>query len=107
MSKTSLAVLFLSVAVSGVPTGASTENEFTVVVNASRPTTITRQQLADIFLMKATRWTDGTPVTPFDLSVGDPTRQAFSKTVLGQSPESVVYHWRQTLATRYVKPPLV
>lgn len=107
MSKTSLAVLCLSLVASSGPSRASTEAPFTVVVNASRPTTITRQQLADIFMMRATRWSDGTPVTPFDLSVGDPTRQVFSKAVLGQSPESVVYHWRLQLATRYVKPPLV
>jgi ABC-type phosphate transport system substrate-binding protein len=107
MSKTSLAVLCLSLVAGSGSSGASTETEFTVVVNASRPTTITRQQLADIFLMRATRWSDGTPVIPFDLSVGDPTRQVFSKVVLGQSPESVVYHWRQQLTTKYVKPPLV
>ena len=77
------------------------------MVNASRPATLTRQQIADIFMMRATRWSDGTPVTPFDLSVADPTRQAFSKTVLGESSESVVFHWRQRLATRYAKPPLV
>lgn len=107
MRKTSLAVVFLSLVASSGSSGASTEGQFRVVVNASRPTTITRQQLADIFMMRATRWTDGTPVTPYDLSVADPTRQGFSKTVLGQSAESVVYHWRQQLATRYLKPPLV
>ena len=107
MRKTSLALLSLSLVASSGSSGASTEGHFTVVVNASRPTTITRQQLADIFMMRATRWTDGTPVTPYDLSVADPTRQVFSKAVLGQSAESVVYHWRQQLATRYLKPPLV
>ena len=106
MSKTSLAVLFLSLAASSAPSRA-TEGQFRVVVNASRPTTLTRQQVADIFMLRATRWSDGTPVTPFDLSVADPTRQVFSKTMLGESSESVVFHWRQRLATRYVKPPLV
>ena len=106
MNRLSLATLLLALAVSSAPAGANAGG-FTLVVNASRPTTLTRQQVADIFMMRATRWSDGTPVTAFDLSVTDPTRQQFSKTVLGQSPESVVYHWRQQLATRYVKPPLV
>ncbi len=106
MSKPSLFALLLALAVSSAPAGANAGG-FTLVVNASRPTTLTRQQVADIFMMKATRWSDGTPVTPFDLSVSDPTRQEFSRTMFGQSPESVVYHWRQQLATRYVKPPLV
>ena len=56
-------------------------------------------------MMRATRWSDGTPVTPFDLSVADP--RDLAKTMLGESSESVVFHWRQRLATRYVKPPLV
>ena len=106
MNRLSLATLLVALAVSSAPAGANAGG-FTLVVNASRPTTLTRQQVADIFMMRATRWSDGTPVTVFDLSVSDPARQQFSKTVLGQSPESVIYHWRQQLATRYVKPPLV
>jgi ABC-type phosphate transport system substrate-binding protein len=106
MNKPSLAVLLLSLALSSAPSGANAAG-FTVVVNASRPAALTRQQVADIFMKRATRWSDGTPVTPFDLSVIDPTRQDFSRAVIGHSPESVVFHWQQGLATRYVKPPLV
>ena len=40
MSKTSLAVLFLSLAASSAPSRA-TEGQFRVVVNASRPATLT------------------------------------------------------------------
>jgi ABC-type phosphate transport system substrate-binding protein len=106
MNKPSLSALLLSLALSSAPSGANAGG-FTVVVNASRPSALTRQQVADIFMKRATRWSDGTPVAPFDLSVADPTRKEFSKTMLGQSPESVVYHWQQELATRYTKPPLV
>jgi ABC-type phosphate transport system substrate-binding protein len=107
MTKSSLSALVFALGVSSAASGTPTTGGFMLVVNASRPATLTRQQVADIFMMRATRWSDGTPVTPFDLSVEDPTRQVFSKSMLGQSPESVVYHWRQQLTTRYVKPPLV
>jgi hypothetical protein len=107
MQKRSLFAFLVSAAISSASIGAAEPTRFTLVVNASRPTTLTRQQVSDIFLKRATRWSDGTPITPFDLSVADPTRQSFSKVMLGRSPESVVYHWQQELATRYVKPPLV
>jgi ABC-type phosphate transport system substrate-binding protein len=107
MYKPAIAVLLLSLAIASVSSGAAETGRFTLVVNASRPSALTREQVADIFLKRAIRWSDGTPITPFDLSVGDPTRQEFSKTMLGRSPESIVYHWQQELSTRYVKPPLV
>ena len=108
MLKPSLSTfLLVSLAISTGSSGESQALGFTVVVNASRPSSLTREQVADIFLKRATRWVDGTPVTPFDLSVKDPTRQEFSRAVLGKSPESVVYHWQQELSTRYAKPPLV
>ncbi|HET9314726.1 MAG TPA: substrate-binding domain-containing protein, partial [Vicinamibacteria bacterium] len=85
MKKASLAALVLSVAVSSAPSGAAQTGQFTLVVNASRPSALTRQQVSDIFYKRATRWSDGTPITPFDLSVGDPTRQVFSRAMLGRS----------------------
>jgi ABC-type phosphate transport system substrate-binding protein len=106
MSKTRLAVLFLSLTATTVPSGA-TAGPFTIVVNASRPATLTREQVAEIFMKRAVRWSDGTPVTPFDLSVQDPTRQVFSKEVLGQSSDAIVSYWQHQLFTGRVKPPLV
>ena len=107
MLKPFLSALLISLTISSASSAASEAGRFTVVVHASRPSALTRQQVADIFLKRATRWSDGTPVTAFDLSVGDPTRKEFSKTVLGRSPESVVYLWQQELTTRNVKPRLV
>jgi ABC-type phosphate transport system substrate-binding protein len=107
MNKASVA-LILSLVASSAPSGAAQTGQFVVIVNASRSVTLTRQQVADIFFKRALRWSDGTPVTPFDLSVADPTRQQFSKVMLGQSTASVVYHWqRQMFNARAGSPPLV
>jgi ABC-type phosphate transport system substrate-binding protein len=107
MSKTTLPLLLL-LAVSSAPMGAADTGRFTIVVHTSRPSTLTRQQVADIFMKRALRWGDGIPVTPFDLSVADPTRQQFSRSMLGQSTAAIVYYWqRQMFATNALSPPLV
>ena len=91
-----------------VPTGATVDaGQFTVVVNASRPATLKRRQVAELFLRPASRWPDGTPVAVVDLSVNDLTRAAFSKGVLEQTTASVVHHWQQQMLGGRVVPPLV
>ena len=90
-----------------VPTGPEIEtSHFTGVVNASRPTTLKRHQVADLFLKPAPRWPDGTPVAVVDLSVNDATRAAFSKGVLEQSTAAVVHHWQRQMMSG-VAPPRV
>jgi len=91
-----------------VPTGPEIDtSHFTVVVNASRPTTLKRHQVADLFLKPAPRWPDGTPVAVVDLSVNDATRAAFSKGVLEQSTAAVVHHWQRQMMSGRVAPPRV
>ena len=90
------------------PTGQEVDtSRFTVVVNASRPTTLKRHQVADLFLKPAPRWPDGTPVAVVDLSIKDATRAAFSKGVLEQSTAAVVHHWQRQMLSGRVAPPLV
>jgi ABC-type phosphate transport system substrate-binding protein len=90
----------------GVTDGPDT-GRYTVVVNASRPGTLKRRQVADLFLKPGPRWPDGTPVIVMDLSVNDAARAAFSKDVLEQSTAAVVHHWQRQMLTGRVMPPLV
>jgi hypothetical protein len=96
--------LFLTGDVRAVePTGG-----FTLVVNASRPGSLSRKQVSDFFLKRVSNWPDGTLVAPIDLSVASPTRAAFSKRVIGQPTEGVVRYWQQTMHSGLrVTPPLV
>jgi ABC-type phosphate transport system substrate-binding protein len=81
---------------------------FTMVVNASRPASLSRKQVADFFLKRVSSWPDGTAVAPIDLSVASPTRGGFSKAVIGQPTEGVVRYWQQTMTSGLrVTPPLV
>jgi ABC-type phosphate transport system substrate-binding protein len=80
---------------------------FTLVVNASRPASLSRKQIADFFLKRQSNWPDGTLVAPIDLSIASPTRAAFSKSVIGQPTEGVVHYWQRELGARRLTPPLV
>jgi ABC-type phosphate transport system substrate-binding protein len=87
--------------------GAVESGRFMLVVNGSRPTTLTRRQVADFFLKRASSWPDGASVAPIDLSVASPTREAFSRKVLGQPTEAIVHYWQQQMYSGRLTPPLV
>jgi ABC-type phosphate transport system substrate-binding protein len=87
--------------------GAVEAGRFVLVVNGSRPTTLTRRQVADFFLKRASTWPDGTAAAPIDLSVASPTRQAFSRKVLGQPTEGIVHYWQQQMQSGRLTPPFV
>lgn len=80
---------------------------FILVVNASRPATLKRREIADFFLKRSSSWPDGTQVAPIDLSVASPTREAFSQKVLGQTTEAIVHYWQQRMYSGRMTPPLV
>jgi ABC-type phosphate transport system substrate-binding protein len=68
--------------------------------------TLDRRVVADIFLKKATRWPDGSPIAAVDLRFGSPVRQHFSEQVLLRSAAAVRNYWQQRIFTgRGVPPP--
>lgn len=65
-----------------------------------------REQVADIFLKKVTRWPDGEVIRPADLRPNDPIRQLFSQTILRRSVQAVRSYWQQRIFSgRDVPPP--
>lgn len=107
MMKRSLVTFSILLAASSASAGAAETVAYTVIVNASRPASLTRQQIADLFLKRASRWPDGTPAVPVDLSVTEPTRQTFSRTMLGRPTEGIVQYWQQQMYAGRGTPPLV
>jgi len=62
----------------------SSPSSFQVVVSSSNPAnSIKRQDLAQLFLKKKSRWTDGKEVLPVDQTARSAVRGAFTKAVLG------------------------
>jgi ABC-type phosphate transport system substrate-binding protein len=80
---------------------------FKVVVNASNPTiALSRDQLARLFLHKATSWPGGQPAVPIDQPTSAEPRRAFTKEVLQQDTNDVVAYWNRTIFSGRGRPPL-
>jgi len=56
---------------------------------------LTRKSLALIYRRRQNLWQDGSRIHPVNLPASDPLRIAFSRCVLGQSPEDTEDYWRQ------------
>lgn len=80
---------------------------YKVVVNPSNPvTSLTKEELARIFLKKSTRFPDGRPASPVDLPVNSSIRESFSKSVLGKPASAVDAYWQQQIFSgRDIPPP--
>ena len=100
-----LAVLLL-VATVATPTRAQDES-YRVIVNASNPTSsISRTELARIFLKKRTTWESGRPVVVVDQSERSSTRARFSVAVLGKDVPTMKSYWQQSLFAGRGVPPV-
>jgi len=81
---------------------------FKIVVNAANPgNAAKRQTVADLFLKKATRWTDGAMAAPVDQSLTSKLRSSFSEQVLQQPPAAVHNYWQRQIFSGREQPPPV
>ena len=82
--------------------------DFKVIVHSSQPgTAIDRALLTRIYLGGASRWGDGTPVTPVDQSARLPVRSSFCVGGLGMPLGRVQSHWVDLVSTSRRRPPMV
>ncbi|HXB56925.1 MAG TPA: hypothetical protein VN461_19335 [Vicinamibacteria bacterium] len=108
------AVLTLRVLILGLALAARLEAQpsdphgaFRVIVNAKASgRSIARDVLAQIYLGKVQRWSDGVPIVAVDLSGTSPVRRAFCEQLLGMSVEAVRVYWLQTVSSTGKRPPL-
>lgn len=92
--------LALSVAV-----GTAAADVVAVVSSASPVTTLSKAQVADIFLGKVGRFPNGTSAVAIDRTEGSPTRDEFYVTYAGKSPAQVKSHWAKIIFTGRGQPP--
>jgi ABC-type phosphate transport system substrate-binding protein len=76
-----------------------------VVAARSPVTTLSRNQLLDIFLGRANRYPDGTPALPIDLAEGSTVRDEFYTKVAGQSAAQIKAYWSKIIFTGRGQPP--
>ncbi len=83
-------------------------NEVVPVVPAGSPVaTLSRAQVADIFLGKTNRFPDGSVAVPIDLAEGSAARDEFYARFTGKSPAQVNAHWSKIVFTGRGRPPRV
>ena len=78
-----------------------------VIASAQVPDdTISVKQLADIYMLKKTFWTDKTQVVPVNREALNTEREKFSEAVFNLSPQELAEHWNR-LRFQGKLPPLV
>jgi ABC-type phosphate transport system substrate-binding protein len=94
------AVLALSVG-----TRAASTDVVTVVASNSSVTSLSGDQIGDLFLGKASRFPDGEQAVPIDQVEGSRVRDVFYKTITGKSPAQVKAYWSRLIFTGRGQPP--
>ncbi len=85
----------------GAPTA-----QVVAVVSARNPVVaLSNDQLADIFLGKASRYPDGSQAVPIDQAEGAALRNEFYLRFTGKSPAQVKAHWSKIIFTGRGQPP--
>jgi ABC-type phosphate transport system substrate-binding protein len=85
---------------------AAAEDAFKVVVHPSNPAAaMTKAQVSQLFLKKATRWPGGQTVQPIEVA-DDRVRERFCQQVHGKSLNAVKAYWNQLIFTGREVPPL-
>lgn len=88
------------------PVAAAEVAAFRVVVHAANPvTTLTKAELARLFLKKTTVWSDGRAALPVDLDAQSAVRRGFSRRVLQRDVASVKTYWQQMIFSGRGVPP--
>ena len=88
-------------------TGVATADMIAVVSSRSPVTTLSRMQIADIFLGKTTRFPDGSRAVPIDQAEGVAGRNQFYKEFTGKSAAQIKAHWSKIIFTGRGQPPHV
>jgi ABC-type phosphate transport system substrate-binding protein len=85
---------------------ASARSDIVVVVSAASPiSSLSKGQVAKIFLGKSRRFPDGSRAVPLNQSEGNVERDAFYQLVSGKSPTQVKAHWSKLIFTGRGQPP--
>jgi ABC-type phosphate transport system substrate-binding protein len=80
--------------------------EVVAVVAAKNPvSTLSKNQIADIFLGKMTRFPDGRQVLPIDQVENSSARETFYLKFTGMSPAQLKAHWSKIIFTGRGQPP--
>ncbi|MBI5642378.1 MAG: substrate-binding domain-containing protein [Deltaproteobacteria bacterium] len=102
LSKIVLGVFFIAML---FPAAFASE-QVAIIVNRANPVEkLDAREINKIFTNKTLLWPDGTPITLYDLSIGDPLRSVFSDEILGKTPDMVAEEWAHLKIANQAKNP--
>jgi ABC-type phosphate transport system substrate-binding protein len=86
---------------------AASASEFKVIVNTANPkTSITAEELSELFLRKTLTWPNGKAVVPTDLSPDSPVRASFSMAVHERDVPAIKSYWQRQIFSGRAVPPV-
>jgi ABC-type phosphate transport system substrate-binding protein len=89
------------------PASAQQKEPYRVIVNAANPaTSISREELARVYMKKTTSWKTGAAVAVVDQSPRSDVRAVFSTSVLGRDVATMKNYWQQSLFSGRGVPPI-
>jgi len=98
--------LWLSVGATAGETAGGT-GDYSVIVHPSNSVgAMSRAQLSDLFLRRATRWGNGQRVLPVNLVAQSSLREAFSQTINRKSVAAERAYWQRQIFTGRGVPPV-
>jgi len=90
----------------GLVLGVAVRADVVAVVSSKNPlTSLSKSQVADIFLGKTVRFPDGTLAVPIDQEEGSVARAEFYATFAGKSAAQIKSHWTKIIFTGRGQPP--
>ena len=89
----------------GVGTSAAAADVVAVVSSKSPVTALSKNQVADIFLGKTSRFPDGEQAVPIDQVEGSAARDEFYTKLIGKSAAQIKAHWSKIIFTGRGQPP--
>jgi len=99
-------VMALAIALSMASPSSGAEPEVVVIVSQqSTITTLTRDQVVDIFLGRVSRFPGGTKAVALDQPEASPLRESFYSEYAGKSPAQLKAHWAKIIFTGRGQPP--
>ena len=100
-------VAFPAVVAVVLATGASPSRAGVVAVVSSKSpiTALSREQVADIFLGRTSRYPNGDPAVPIDQAENSVARDEFYAKFAGKLPAQVKAHWSKVIFTGRGQPP--
>jgi ABC-type phosphate transport system substrate-binding protein len=93
-------------ALTALATGTA-QAEILVIANPqSNITTLTREQVVDIYMGRSSNFPNGRPAIAFDLKGDQPARAAFYQQLVGKSVAQINAYWARLLFTGSATPPM-